>query len=74
MGDFFFTYESVCGSFIIPAYCSEHVQTVYIHKYNYVNKPTIAIKWNKNIQDLIGDHLIRDGKVEKKKKLENSQR
>ena len=33
----------------------------------FVNKPTIAFKRNKNIQDLISDHLIKDGKVAKKK-------
>ena len=32
-----------------------------------VNKPTVAFKRNKNIQDLIGGHLIKDGKVAKKK-------
>ena len=33
----------------------------------FVIKPTIAFKRNKNIQDLIGGYLIRDGKVAKKK-------
>ena len=33
----------------------------------FVNKPTVAFKRNKNIQDLIGGHLIKDGKVVKKK-------
>ena len=32
----------------------------------YVNKPTIAFQRNKNIQDLIGGHLIKDVKVAKK--------
>ena len=31
----------------------------------FVNKPTIAFKGNKNMQDLIGGHLINDGKVAK---------
>ena len=52
---------------MIPAYCCEHFQTVYIYKYNYVNKPTIAFKRNRNIQDIIGGQLIKDGKVAKKK-------
>ena len=33
----------------------------------FVNKPTVAFKRNKNIQDLIGGHLIKDGKIAKKK-------
>ena len=33
----------------------------------FVNKPTIAFKRNKNIQDLIGGHLIKNGEVAKKK-------
>ena len=33
----------------------------------FVNKPTVAFKRNKNIQDLICGHLIKDGKVAKKK-------
>ena len=33
----------------------------------FVNKPTIAFKRNKNIQDLIGGRLIKDGKFAKKK-------
>ena len=32
----------------------------------FVNKPSIAFKGNKNIQDLIGSHLIKDRKVAKK--------
>ena len=31
------------------------------------NKPAIAFKRNKNIQDLVGGHLIKDGKVATKK-------
>ena len=38
----------------------------------FVNKTTIAFKTNKNLQDLIGCHLIRNGKVANKK-LENRQ-
>ena len=33
----------------------------------FVNKPTIAFKGNKHIQGLIGGHLIKNGKVAKKK-------
>ena len=33
----------------------------------FVNKPTIVFKRNKNIQDLIGSHLIKDGEVPTKK-------
>ena len=33
----------------------------------FANKATAAFKRNKNIQDLIGDHLIKDGKIAKKK-------
>ena len=33
----------------------------------FINKPTIVFKGNKNIQGLIGGHLIKDGKVAKKK-------
>ena len=33
----------------------------------FVNKPTIVFKRNKYIQDLIGGHLLKDGKVDKKK-------
>ena len=33
----------------------------------FVNKPTVTFKRNKNIQDLIGSHLIKYGKVAKKK-------
>ena len=33
----------------------------------FVNKPTIAFERNKNIQDLIGGHLIKDQKAAKKK-------
>ena len=33
----------------------------------FANKPTIAFKRNKNIQNLTGSHLIKDGKVAKKK-------
>ena len=33
----------------------------------FVNKPTVTFKRNKNIQDLIGGHLIKDGKIAKKK-------
>ena len=33
----------------------------------FVNKPTIAFKRNKDIQDLTGGHLVKDGKVAKKK-------
>ena len=32
-----------------------------------VNKPTIVSKRNKNMQDLIGGYLVKDGKVAKKK-------
>ena len=38
----------------------------------FVNKPTIASKRNKNIQDLIDGHFIKDGKIGEKK-LENRQ-
>ena len=31
------------------------------------NKPTIIFKRNKNIQNLIGSHLIMDGKISKDK-------
>ena len=33
----------------------------------FVNKLTIAFKRNKNMQNLISDHLIKYGKVAKKK-------
>ena len=33
----------------------------------FINKPKIEFKRNKNIQDFIGGHLIKDGKVDKKK-------
>ena len=33
----------------------------------FVNKSTIAFKRNKNKQDLIDGHLIKDGRVAKKK-------
>ena len=33
----------------------------------FVNKLTIALKRNKNMQNLISDHLIKYGKVAKKK-------
>ena len=33
----------------------------------FVDKPTISFKRNKNIQDLIGDHLIKAGKVARMK-------
>ena len=32
----------------------------------FVNKPTLAFKINKNVEDLISSHLIKDGKVSKK--------
>ena len=32
----------------------------------FVNKPTRAYKRNENIQDLIGGHIIKNGKVAKK--------
>ena len=38
----------------------------------FVNKPTIAFKRKKKIKDLIGGHLIKNGKV-CKKKLEKPQ-
>ena len=38
----------------------------------FVNKPTIAFKRNKNIQDFIDGNLIKDEKVAKKE-LENPQ-
>ena len=33
----------------------------------FVNNPTIAFKRNKNIQDFTGGHLVKDGKVAKRK-------
>ena len=41
---------------MIPEFCNK-----------FVNKPTIAFKRNKKTQNLLGGHVIKDGKVAKKK-------
>ena len=49
-----------------------HSLQISLEFHVFVNKTTIVFKTNKNLRDLIGCHLIRDGKVANKK-LENRQ-